>query len=107
MSFSITNKLVLISITAVASVVAVVIALSYINSSTLIENKVRNEILPARIQAITAELQKELQPLLTMSIGMSSDLEKMPQVNTGAATAEDDQKIVEYLTFFASSISER
>ena len=53
-----------------------------------------------------------------MSIGMSSDLEKMPQVNTGAATAEDDQKIVEYLTsvknvyntsaaFFASSISER
>lgn len=118
MSFSITNKLVLISITAVASVVAVVIALSYINSSTLIENKVRNENLPARIQAITAELQKELQPLLTMSIGMSSDLEKMPQVNTGAATAEDDQKIVEYLTsvknvyntsaaFFASSISER
>lgn len=118
MSFSITNKLVLISITAVASVVAVVIALSYINSSTLIENKVRNEILPARIQAITAELQKELQPLLTMSIGMSSELEKMPQVNTGAATAEDDQKIVEYLTsvknvyntsaaFFASSISER
>lgn len=118
MSFSITNKLVLISVTAVASVVAVVIALSYINSSTLIENKVRNEILPARIQAITAELQKELQPLLTMSIGMSSDLEKMPQVNTGAATAEDDQKIVEYLTsvknvyntsaaFFASSISER
>ena len=118
MSFSITNKLVLISITAVASVVAVVIALSYINSSTLIENKVRNEILPARIQAITAELQKELQPLLTMSIGMSSDLEKMPQVNTGAATADDDQKIVEYLTsvknvyntsaaFFASSISER
>lgn len=118
MSFSITNKLVLISITAVASVVAVVIALSYINSSTLIENKVRNEILPARIQAITAELQKELQPLLTMSIGMSSDLEKMPQVNTGVATAEDDQKIVEYLTsvknvyntsaaFFASSISER
>lgn len=118
MSFSITNKLVLISITAVASVVAVVIALSYINSSTLLENKVRNEILPARIQAITAELQKELQPLLTMSIGMSSDLEKMPQVNTGAATAEDDQKIVEYLTsvknvyntsaaFFASSISER
>lgn len=118
MSFSITNKLVLISITAVASVVAVVIALSYINSSTLLENKVRNEILPARIQAITAELQKELQPLLTMSIGMSSDLEKMPQVNTGVATAEDDQKIVEYLTsvknvyntsaaFFASSISER
>lgn len=118
MSFSITNKLVLISVTAVASVVAVVIALSYINSSTLLENKVRNEILPARIQAITAELQKELQPLLTMSIGMSSDLEKMPQVNTGAATAEDDQKIVEYLTsvknvyntsaaFFASSISER
>lgn len=118
MSFSITNKLVLISITAVASVVAVVIALSYINSSTLLENKVINEILPARIQAITAELQKELQPLLTMSIGMSSDLEKMPQVNTGVATAEDDQKIVEYLTsvknvyntsaaFFASSISER
>lgn len=118
MSFSITNKLVLISITAVASVVAVVIALLYINSSTLLENKVRNEILPARIQAITAELQKELQPLLTMSIGMSSDLEKMPQVNTGVATAEDDQKIVEYLTsvknvyntsaaFFASSISER
>ena len=118
MSFSITNKLVLISITAVASVVAVVIALSYINSSTLLENNVRKEILPAKIQAITAELQKELQPLLTMSIGMSSDLEKMPQVNTGAATAEDDQKIVEYLTsvknvyntsaaFFASSISER
>lgn len=118
MSFSITNKLVLISITAVASVVAVVIALLYINSSTLLENKVRNEILPARIQAITAELQKELQPLLTMSIGMSSDLEKMPQVNAGVATAEDDQKIVEYLTsvknvyntsaaFFASSISER
>ena len=118
MSFSITNKLVLISITAVASVVAVVIALSYINSSTLLENNVRKEILPAKIQAITAELQKELQPLLTMSIGMSSVLEKMPQVNTGAATAEDDQKIVEYLTsvknvyntsaaFFASSISER
>ena len=73
MSFSITNKLVLISITAVASVVAVVIALSYINSSTLIENKVRNEILPARIQAITAELQKELQPLLTMSYDHPSD----------------------------------
>jgi methyl-accepting chemotaxis protein len=118
MSFSITNKLVLISITAVASVVAVVIALSYINSSTLLENNVRKEILPAKIQAITAELQKELQPLLTMSIGMSSVLEKMPQVNTGAAAAEDDQKIVEYLTsvknvyntsaaFFASSISER
>ena len=63
MSFSITNKLVLISITAVASVVAVVIALSYINSSTLIENKftkiVNKYMSYKKVKKLYNELEKD------------------------------------------------
>ncbi len=110
----------LVGFTALLLTVAVVtvIAISYHRSRDVLISSVRNDILPARIEAVSNYIARELQPFLTIATGMNADLADMEIVRTGRAGPEDDQAIVNYLTrikntygttaaFFASAVSER
>lgn len=118
MNPSLNKKLVMISTAAITTIICIVIFLSYTRSRDILTENLVNETLPGRIHAITTDLEKELETYRTISIGMNGDLREMDTVIKGSKEAQDDARIVSYLThiknnhsttaaFFASAINHR
>ncbi len=118
MKMTLSRKVAVMTAVAIGISIGLVIFPSYFMAKNVLVENVKQEILPGKIESVASELHRELQPFLTIAVGMNADLIKMKPVMTGSSSPEDDAAITEYLThiknahktsaaFFASSLSER
>lgn len=118
MNPSLKRRLVVISATAITIIISIVVFLSYSKARTILTENMTTGILPGKIQAATADLEKELETYRTIAVGMNGDLGEINAVTSPKGNEDDDAEIVKYLThikntqsttaaFFASSLSER
>lgn len=118
MNPSLKRRLVVISATAITVIISIVVFLSYSKARAILTENMTTVILPGKIQAATADLEKELETYRTIAIGMNGDLGEIDAVTNPKGNKDDDAAIVKYLThikntqnttaaFFASSLSER
>ena len=118
MNPSLKRRLVVISATAITIIISIVVFLSYSKARTILTENMTTGILPGKIQAATADLEKELETYRTIAIGMNGDLGEIDAVTNPKGNKDDDAAIVKYLThikntqnttaaFFVSALSEK
>ena len=118
MNPSLSKKLVMITTAAITVIICIVIFLSYTKSRSVLTDNLVKEMLPGRLHAITADLEKELETYRSISVGMNGDLREMDVIIKGSKEAPDDARIVSYLShiknthsttaaFFASALNNR
>ncbi len=118
MKMTLSRKIAVMTAIAIGVTITLVVAPSYFMAKNLLVENASKEILPGKIESVASELYREMQPFLTVAVGMNADLIKMKPVITGNSAPEDDKAITDYLThiknahntsaaFFASSVSER
>ncbi|WP_406043060.1 methyl-accepting chemotaxis protein [Succinimonas sp.] len=118
MNPSLKRRLVVISATAITVIISIVVFLSYSKARAILTENMTTGILPGKIQAATADLEKELETYRTIAIGMNGDLGEIDAVTNPKGNKDDDAAIVKYLThikntqnttaaFFVSALSEK
>ena len=90
MNPSLKRRLVVISATAVTVIISIVVFLSYSKARAVLTENMTTGILPGKIQAATADLEKELETYRTIAVGMNGDL---GEIIEALATADRAEKL--------------